>query len=222
MWSRPRRSTSRAAERVKALAEPQERPESSMAEWASERIPIKETQRDSKIDNYSNASNYPNASNDKLLISNGNARIRASFSRNDPTRDSATRECLSTEPSVQGRSSPPLPAGWVHRQEPAPLCPAQRKVLRRLRRKERRTAKCRTAAHQQRRIRIVGEADRMPELMRDHVAHDIGQRRRRGIHVADHDHGAVPAGQTVDVRDELAVRQHDYDLARLARGIAAL
>src|SRR5262249_11821086 len=80
MWPRTRRSTSPAPERVKALAEPQERPESSMAEWASEKIPTKETQRDSKIDNYPNTSNYPNASNDKLLISNDDTRIRAPHS----------------------------------------------------------------------------------------------------------------------------------------------
>src|SRR5262245_4993052 len=69
MWSRRRRSTFPAPERVKALAGRQQRPESSMVERASEKIPTNKTQRDCKIDNYSNTSNYPNASNDKLLIS---------------------------------------------------------------------------------------------------------------------------------------------------------
>jgi len=48
-----------------------------MAEWASEKIPTNKSQRDCKIDN------YPNASNDKLLISGDNTvplRNRASFS----------------------------------------------------------------------------------------------------------------------------------------------
>src|SRR5262252_3995021 len=75
MWSMRRQSTSPPLERVKAPAERLARPESSMAEWASEKIPTNKTQRDCKIDNYSNTSNYPNASNDKLLISHDNTIV---------------------------------------------------------------------------------------------------------------------------------------------------
>src|SRR5262245_13500583 len=66
---------------------------------------------------------------------------------------------------TKGRLSMTLPAGRVHRQQPAPIPGTQRKVPRCLRGKEPGAAGRRASAHEHRRIGIVANPDRMPELM---------------------------------------------------------
>src|SRR6266852_9272165 len=95
-----------------------------------------------------------------------------------------------------------FPPGGIHRDELLLFLVAQRKNPRLRGTEQSGPARPRPAAHQLRGVAVVPKADRVTQLVRDHVARDVWKRERRIRHSLDPD-------DALRIREEGAGKGHE-------------